>query len=289
LKSIGMQSGDEVILSAYDYPGNFWAIEAAGANPVLIDVLPQSTTVSIEQLQQAWSPRTRACIVSHLHGEVQDCAVIANWAEQQKVILIEDCCQALGATIAGKRVGSLTSMAIVSFGGSKVLSAGRGGALICREEHQFQRCKLAAGVGSGAWLLSELAASVVLAQWPYLEQINQQCRIYFEQLAQSLDRQALRFLAPSAGQQAVYYQAGWIAPTAEDRQRLVQSLAMQNIPAGAGFVGFHRRSARRCRSNALVNAPDLVQRLMVLHFSIAMDNRFTPSQLASAIGQAARS
>ena len=72
LRAAGVKAHDEVILAAYDFPGNFRAIEAIGARPVLVDVLPDRWTMDGQQLKAALSPKTRAVLVSHLHGETAD-------------------------------------------------------------------------------------------------------------------------------------------------------------------------------------------------------------------------
>lgn len=161
LKSIGVSPGDEVILSGYDYPGNFWVIEQLECTPVLIDVSPESVEVNIDALQRARSSKTKACIVSHLHGRLQRVDQIRR-ADDCSITLIEDACQALGAFIDGRPTTSFGHMATLSFGGSKVISAGRGGA-VTRNERLFQRAKIASGAGS-AYSLSELSAAIVAEQ-----------------------------------------------------------------------------------------------------------------------------
>src|SRR5947207_8757635 len=68
LRAIPVSPGDEVILAAYDYEGNFLAVHAAGATPVLIDVSASTGQLDPARLAAAVTPRTRAVIASHLHG-----------------------------------------------------------------------------------------------------------------------------------------------------------------------------------------------------------------------------
>ena len=72
LRGLKVKPGDEVVLAAYDFPGNFRAVEAVGATPVLVDIDPRSWGLAPEQLAAARSPATRAVIVSHLHGGLAD-------------------------------------------------------------------------------------------------------------------------------------------------------------------------------------------------------------------------
>src|SRR5688572_20241752 len=60
--------GEEVLLAAYDYPGNFFNVHAVGAHPVLVDLDPGNWNLNLDRLAQAISPATRVIIASHLHG-----------------------------------------------------------------------------------------------------------------------------------------------------------------------------------------------------------------------------
>jgi hypothetical protein len=71
LRGLKIGAGDEVILAAYDFPGNFRAIEAVGARPVIIDLAAGSWSLDVAQVAKAIAPRTKAVIASHLHGWVR--------------------------------------------------------------------------------------------------------------------------------------------------------------------------------------------------------------------------
>jgi dTDP-4-amino-4,6-dideoxygalactose transaminase len=70
LRALKVGPGDEVVLAAYDYVGNFLNVHAVGATPVLVDIDPSNWNLTTERLQAALSPKTRAVIVSHLHGGI---------------------------------------------------------------------------------------------------------------------------------------------------------------------------------------------------------------------------
>src|SRR5438046_3177591 len=70
LRALKIGPGDEVLLSAYDYPGNFLSVHAVGAMPVLVDVDPDNWNLDPTRLPAAIGPNTRAVIVSHLHGGI---------------------------------------------------------------------------------------------------------------------------------------------------------------------------------------------------------------------------
>lgn len=288
-----------MLLSAYDYPGNFWAIERIGARPVLLDVEPNSWRISASGLQQIVDHGTRckALIVSHLHGQLQDMASVRHWCDQLGISLVEDACQGLGATLTGRPAGSFGHASIVSFGGGKVLSAGRGGAMLTSDAVVAQRAKIAAGGGSGPYALSELQAAVVNAQLPWLEPIVSHCRQYFSTVASCL-RECDQICIPFADDLAntAFYQAGFIVPgdlvttesanTSNLPSQLIEALRIAGIPAGTGFAGFHRRTARRCRqSQPLVHTANVTARTVTIHHSVAVDSHVSAELLADKIDQ----
>ncbi len=186
LRACRLQPGDEVLLSAYDYPGNFTAVENCGGRPALVDVGPKSWNLSFESLAETYTPACKALIVSHLHGQLQDMPALQAWCRERNLFLIQDACQAIGATIADDPLGKWADATILSFGGSKTLSAGRGGAWCASDNSLAQHARVAAGVGSGAYEMSELQAAMILAQLPFLDRITAHCRTYFETQRRSL-------------------------------------------------------------------------------------------------------
>ncbi|MEZ6153102.1 MAG: aminotransferase class V-fold PLP-dependent enzyme [Pirellulaceae bacterium] len=288
LRAAGVGPGDEVLLSAYDYPGNFWAIERVGAKPLLVDVEPDGWCISAERLTQAWedspAPVLKAMVVSHLHGQLQDMIALRSWCEKHALILIEDACQAVGASQDGKPVGSLSHASILSFGGGKVLSSGRGGALLTADATFAQRARVCAGAGSGPYALSELQAVVVAAQLPWLNAINEQCRLYFTQLADSLQK------LPGVSCPYVnhlphtsFYQGGLLS---DFQFAMIETLTAAGFPAGVGFPGFHRRSDRRCRRwQPLQNTASVAARTVTIHYAAALEPNLSASQAAALIEQ----
>jgi perosamine synthetase len=257
LRAANIGVGDEVLLAGYDYPGNFWAIERTGARPVLIDLAADSWTIDLAQLELALNEphAIRALVVSHLHGELQPMSQLRTWCDEHGLLLVEDSCQAVGASLNARPTGTFGHVGIASFGGGKVLSAGRGGCLISSNEELMQRARLAAGAGSGPYAMSELQAAVVAAQLKWLPEIVATCQTYFGQLAERLAATAnlqSRHLFPAIRQLGftAFYQCGWLlAPSigTENHGRFVESLKQRGLYAGSGFAGFHRRSSRRCR------------------------------------------
>ena len=106
LRGLKIGAGDEVILAGYDFPGNFRAIEAVRARPVLVDIDPHTWCLDAAHLPQATGVATKAIIVSHLHGGMAAMREIMGFAEQHGVAVVEDACQAPGAIVNGRLAGT---------------------------------------------------------------------------------------------------------------------------------------------------------------------------------------
>ena len=83
LRALQVGRGDEVVLAAYDYPGNFLAVHAVGARPVLADVHPDDWNLDLDSLAEALGPAVRAVIVSHLHGGLVPMRELTEWTSAQ--------------------------------------------------------------------------------------------------------------------------------------------------------------------------------------------------------------
>src|SRR5207244_5610224 len=97
-------------------------------------------------------------------------------ADRSGLAILEDACQVPGATVAGKPAGSWGDCGVISFGGSKLLTAGRGGAIVTNREDVLQRIKVYCERGNDAFPLSELQAAVLVPQIPQLAAANEQRR-----------------------------------------------------------------------------------------------------------------
>src|SRR5947209_13545643 len=124
LRALKVGPDDEVVLAAYDYGGNFLSVHAVGAVPVLVDVDPSNWNLAPERLTEAFSPSTRAVIVSHLHGGLVPMREVMMLAAAHGVAVVEDAAQAAAASVQGRPAASWGDVGVLSFGGSKLLSAG---------------------------------------------------------------------------------------------------------------------------------------------------------------------
>lgn len=123
--------GDEVITCATGFPTTINPILQNGLVPVFLDVELGTYNIDVTRLEEALSPRTRAVMVAHALGNPFNLEVITAFCQKHDLFLIEDCCDALGATYQGKRVGTFGSMGTLSFYPAHHITMGEGGAVLC--------------------------------------------------------------------------------------------------------------------------------------------------------------
>jgi len=179
LRGCGLSEGDEVICPALDYPGNIRAVRLLHAMPVVVDAAAGRWTIDVEQVENAGNDRTRAVIVSHLYGEIADVERLRTLCDERGWSLIEDVCQLPGGIIAGRALGSFGHVGAFSFGGSKPLTAGSGGAVVTSDRRISQRITAYLDRPSDAAAMSPLQAAVLLPQWRRLDSmiVNQQANL----------------------------------------------------------------------------------------------------------------
>jgi dTDP-4-amino-4,6-dideoxygalactose transaminase len=291
LRGVGIKAGDEVLLAAYDFPGNFRAIEAIGARPVLIDVVQNGWLIDLEKVTAAISDQTRAILVSHLHGHVVDMQRLKTIAERHNLKVVEDACQVAGGSQHQKPLGSFGDAGVLSFGGSKLLSAGRGGAVLSQDPTVIQRARIFGSRGNEAFPLSQLQAAALLPQIHTLPNIAMQRHRGTTKLHSLLAQEDFPIEIPNS-----FGQADCVAPykfplwvPAQLRQPFVECLTAEGVAVGEGFRGFAGRTARRCRKPMeLVNSQRAAKETVLIHHPVLLESDSYLERLAETIAKVSR-
>jgi dTDP-4-amino-4,6-dideoxygalactose transaminase len=289
LRALKIGPGDEVILAAYDYPGNFLSVHAVGAHPVLVDVEADNWNLRVDFLADAVSPQTRAIIVSHLHGGMVPMREVMEFAHSKGLAVIEDAAQAPGAMIQGRMAGTWGDAGVLSFGGSKLLSAGRGGALLTPRADAAQRARTWHFRGNLIAPLSELQAAVVVPQLAKLDARNQSRLRAVQELTQRLQSDpGLRPFRNTVECQPGYYKVGFQYDAAVfglSRQKLVCALRAEGIAMDEGFHSLHvGRSPKRFRQvGELPEATRAHEGTIILHHPVLLEETSRLDEVATAI------
>lgn len=290
LRGLGIGADDEVILAGYDFSGNFRCIEAIGARPVLVDIDPATWCLDIEQVEEAIGESTSAIIVSHLHGGLADMRRLCELARQRGLAVVEDACQVPGATVQGKVAGTHGDVGVLSFGGSKLLTAGRGGAIVTHRADVHQRAKIFSQRGNQAFPLSELQAAVLPPQIEKLEKRNDQRHNSVDRLLQGCAN--LNALYPLENHvidsQTAYYKLPWLYDESQcgnrSREEFIATVRAEGVAIDAGFRGFTRRSAARCRKvGSLEHSSKAAEATLLLHHPVLLKSDETIDRVATAL------
>jgi perosamine synthetase len=142
LAALGIGQGDEVIVPNFTFAASINAVLYTGATPVLIDIEPDTWNISISQLEKAITPKTKAIMPVHIYGHPCDMDSIMALAEKNKLLVVEDCAEALGSTYKGRPVGTFGDAATFSFYGNKVITTGEGGMVTFKNQNDYERGKM---------------------------------------------------------------------------------------------------------------------------------------------------
>jgi dTDP-4-amino-4,6-dideoxygalactose transaminase len=130
LRALGIGPGDEVITVPFTFYATAEAIAQSGATPVFVDILPDTLNIDPDMIEAAITPRTRAVMPVDLFGLPADADAVRAVATAHRLAVVEDACQAWGASYKGRRAGSLGDMAVFSFFPTKNLGGYGDGGLV---------------------------------------------------------------------------------------------------------------------------------------------------------------
>jgi dTDP-4-amino-4,6-dideoxygalactose transaminase len=142
LFAAGVGPGDEVITSAFSFSGSFHPILQQNAVPIFADIDPRTYNIDINQVEAKISDRTRVLMPVHIHGLPADMDEVMTLAANHNLIVIEDACQAHGATYKDRMAGTIGHLGAFSLNMTKNLSGGEGGLLITDDEDLVERAKM---------------------------------------------------------------------------------------------------------------------------------------------------
>lgn len=132
LASLGIKEGDEVIVPNYTMIASAWAVTYTGATPVFAKS-GDDLLMDVKSLVKKITPRTKAIMPVHIYGRVCDMDAIMDIADKYNLRVVEDACEAQGATYKGKKVGSF-DIGVFSFYQNKIIPAEEGGIITTNDE-----------------------------------------------------------------------------------------------------------------------------------------------------------
>ncbi|MEU6718090.1 DegT/DnrJ/EryC1/StrS family aminotransferase [Nonomuraea sp. NPDC046802] len=262
LRATGVRRGDEVIVPPCTFVATATAVLLAGAVPVFADVDPDTLLISPESVAQRVTSRTAAVIPVHLGGAVADVDAIRA-SIPERVIIVEDAAQAIGARLRGRPAGSLGDVGVFSFQSSKNMTAGEGGAVITDDERLHQAVWSVANVGRtqvGGWYehpsvgwnlrLTEFQSALLMDQLETIDEANAHRTRATHQLARLLEERVVGAQVlpdppstTSHGRHLAMIRFDADAYGGATADSLSEILRAEGIPAFPGYPLLHRDEA----------------------------------------------
>ena len=247
----GVGEGDEVITTPFSFIASANAVLFAGASPRFADIRDDDFNIDPDLIEQKITARTKAIIPVHLYGHPCRMDEIAAIARRHGLLIIEDCCQAHGASLGGRPVGSFGT-ACYSFYPTKNMTTGEGGMVTTDDDDLAAQVRTLRNHGQSErylhesigfnWRMTEVAAAIGLAQLDRLEEANARRRAN----ARRLNESCAGVVTPTerAGCHHVFHQYTVRVP--EHRDELLNHLRERGVGAVVYYpMPIHRQPAYR--------------------------------------------
>lgn len=201
LAALGIGMGDEVIVPGYTFIASISTIVLMNAIPVLAEI-DDSLTIDPTKIEKLITPKTKAIVPVHMLGNPCKMDAIMEIAKKHNLYVIEDCCQAVGASYKGKRVGTIGDMGAYSLNVFKTITTGDGGFVGTADDMLYERafgfhdqghkpCRMGVEVGNRSMVgmnmrMNELSGAVALAQVRKLDNLLDTLRTKKKKLKDAL-------------------------------------------------------------------------------------------------------
>lgn len=139
LAALGVGTGDEVIMADTNWIASAAPIVHLGAQPIFVDILPDSWCLDPEQVEAAITPRTKAILAVHLYGNLCEMDKLLAIGKTHGIPVVEDAAEAIGSVYHGKKAGSMGAFGAFSFHGTKTLTTGEGGMFVTNDSVLYEK------------------------------------------------------------------------------------------------------------------------------------------------------
>jgi dTDP-4-amino-4,6-dideoxygalactose transaminase len=247
LISMNVTMGDEVIIPAYTCPALLYPVKLTGAKVVYADIAENSFNLSLESIQQVFSKKTKCIIWPHMFGFPAN----MDKAGEIKKRIIEDVAQAMGGSIKGKTLGSLTDISVSSFYATKNITAGDGGAVSMNSKKLFDKVTKYRYYGGKVLLkagqyynykMTNLNAGLGLSQLKSIEKLISERKKIANWYDERLNRySSILYISFNNKKDACYHKYPVLFPTQKIRNVFRDELKKLGVHCGYGVLeGLHK-------------------------------------------------
>ena len=275
MDALRIAAGDEVVLAAYDFESNVRAVLARKAIPVFVDCLPETGQLDPAQLADAITPATRAVLASGLHGGLPDLTAVRDICGPAGVAVVLDVCQLPFARWSGEPVERMVGITYGSFGGTKTLTAGRGGWVAADDPAIAGRFFTSGERGRQFSALPALSAAVLDAQLDDFDD-RQGIRRRFVTDCEAERLPGFRWFSRPSAAEVDFYRWGFRGEFGElGRDTLCHALRAEGVPISLGYEFVPGRvSPRRSRVvGDCENARELSRAVLAVHHRLFYRDR----------------
>jgi perosamine synthetase len=301
VRSLGIGEGDEVLVPSFTFAATVNAFLFEGATPVFVDIEPETYNVDVGDLAARRTPATRAAMIVDVFGHPADWPAIEGAVGD--LALIDDSCEAIGASLDGRRAGGFGRAGCFAFYPNKQMTTGEGGVLLTDDAEMAELCRSLRNQGRsamGTWLeherlgfnyrLDELSAALGVSQiarlGAFLAKRARVAEMYTERLG---GHGWVRTPVVREGVAMSWFVYVVTLASEIDRDAVIGSLAADGIPSRAYFSPMHLQPYIRerfgTREGMLPVTEDVAARTLALPFH----NKITEEQVervVAALGSA---
>jgi len=140
IKALGIKKGDEVLIPNFTIISNALAVLRQQATPILIDCNLENWNIKIDDIEKKITKKTKAIIVTHIYSFPNDMDKILKICKKNKILVIEDAAEVVGATYKNKKCGSFGDISTFSFYANKQITTGEGGMISTNSDLLYKKC-----------------------------------------------------------------------------------------------------------------------------------------------------
>jgi dTDP-4-amino-4,6-dideoxygalactose transaminase len=256
-----ISAGDEVVVPSFTFVSTANAFVLRGASLRFADC-DENGQLSLDSVERALSPRTKAVLVMHYGGNCGDMNALLSLCEARGVAVVEDAAQCVGSTYKGRPLGTLGALGALSFHETKNVGAGEGGALLVNDPRYLSRAHHLRDKGTdrrefslgmrekyewvdvgSSWALSDLNAAYLEAQLRRLEEIHARRRAiwtrYDEELTPLVRSAGARTLQVPAHNTPNHHLFALVFGDGEARGRFIAHMSARRVTTPFHYVALH--------------------------------------------------
>ena len=266
VRALGVGRGDEIITTPYSFVASANAALFENASPAFVDVEPASLNIDVARIEERITPRTRAILAVDIFGIPANWPALAEIAEKHGLALIDDGCEALGASVGGRPIGAWADATAFGFYPNKQITTGEGGCITTDDAQLAAACRSMANQGRGDrhlmhhvrlgynYRMDEMSAALGCAQLDRLDELQSKrervATAYAEHLEPLGDTLTVPVPRPGATRSWFTYVVrlsdDFTAAARDDLQRFLRSRGIESSPY---FPAIHLQPLYRDRGH----------------------------------------